>query len=154
MELGEKIRQLAELQLADMSQFVVSVSVSSLQGPQKVTVILDGDKGITIDDCASLSRALLSTLEEKGMVGENFTLEVTTPGLDRPLKLKRQFFKNIGRGLQVQLVDKTILRGKLEEVTEEAITLGEIAGEKKNEEQKAVLPFRDIEKAYVQILFK
>lgn len=155
MDLGEKINQLSHQFLANESQFVVNVTVSALQGPQKVTVALDGDHGVTIDDCAALSRKLLDSLEEQGLIGENFTLEVTTPGLDRPLKMKRQFFKNIGRGMRVHLNDKKVVEGKLCEVTEEKITLEqEMMAGKKKEFTKTSFAFPDIEKAYVQILLK
>ena len=155
MDLGEKIRQLALRLLTNESQFVVGIAVSSLQGPQKVTVTVDGDNGVTIDDCATLSRALLASLEEQGLIGENFTLEVTTPGLDRPLKLKRQYFKNIGRGIKVHLTDKKIVEGKLCEVTEEHIPLEQEIGEgKKKELKKTAFFFPDIEKAFIQISFK
>ena len=155
MDLGERINLLAHQLLTHESQFVVGVAVSSLQGPQKITVTVDGDKGVTIDDCASLSRALLEILEKQQLVGENFTLEVTTPGLDRPLKLKRQFFKNIGRGIRVHLTNKKIVEGKLREVNEEQITLEQEVGERKKKELiKTVLPFPEIEKAFIQISFK
>jgi ribosome maturation factor RimP len=132
----------------------VDVIVSSKQGPGKVTVILDGDHGITIDDCASLSRKLLTAMEEQGLT-ENFTLEVTTPGLDHPLKLKRQYRKNIGRAMKVQLKDKTVERGKLMEVNENEIALEqEIKEGKKKEVKRTVLPFTEIEKAIVQVSFK
>src|SRR5882762_10032262 len=120
MILKENIENWARHALLDESQFLVDVVVSSKQGPQKVTVILDGDHGITIDDCASVSRKLLNVMEEQGDIGDNFTLEVTTPGVDHPLKMKRQYIKNMGRIVKLQLTDKTIEQGKLAEVGEEA----------------------------------
>jgi ribosome maturation factor RimP len=155
MDLGEKVKQLAQQFLANESQFVVNVAVSSLQGPQKVTVVLDGDAGITIDDCATVSKQLLGALEQQGLIGENFTLEVTTPGLDRPLKLKRQYVKNIGRGMRLHLNDKKVVEGKLCEVTDDTITLEqEIGSGKKTEFMRNSFRFPDIEKAFVKILLK
>jgi ribosome maturation factor RimP len=154
MVLKEKIANLAQQALLNESQFLVDVIVSSKQGPGKVTVILDGDHGITIDDCASLSRKLLTAMEEQGLT-ENFTLEVTTPGLDHPLKLKRQYRKNIGREMKLQLKDKTVERGKLMEVNENEIALEqEIKEGKKKEVKRTALPFTEIEKAIVQVSFK
>ena len=66
MILKENIENWARQALLNESQFLVDVVVSSKQGPQKVTVMLDGDHGITIDDCATLSRKLLNVLEEQG----------------------------------------------------------------------------------------
>ena len=155
MTLQEKITHLAQESLFSESQFLVDVVVSAHKGPVKVTVILDGEPGVTIEDCARVSRQLLDKLEEQGLVEDNFTLEVTTPGLDQPLKLKRQYFKNIGRRLKVHLSDKSIVEGTLREVTEEKIFLGEEAkaGKKKDLKKKEVL-FSEIAKAFVQISFK
>jgi ribosome maturation factor RimP len=155
MDLGEKIKQLVPPLLTDESLFLVGVTVSALQGPQKVTIALDGDKGVTIDDCAELSRKVSDALEELGLIGENFTLEVTTPGVDRPLLLKRQYIKNIGRRLKVYLKDKSTLEGKLKKVTEEDIVVEQETGEgKKKELKETSLPLADIEKALVQVSFK
>ena len=155
MILNENIANLATGALSDESQFLVDVVVSSKQGPQKVTVTLDGDKGITIDECAAVSRKLLAILEEQGAVGDNFTLEVTTPGVDHPLKMKRQYVKNIGRTLKVQLKDKSVETGKLVEVNEEVLALERPEKEgKKMELKKIVIPFSEIERAIVQVSFK
>jgi ribosome maturation factor RimP len=155
MILKENIENWARQALSNDSQFLVDVVVSSKQGPHKVIVILDGDHGITIDDCASLSRRLLSVLEEQGIVGDNFTLEVTTPGVDHPLKMKRQYVKNIGRGMKIQLKDKTVELGKLVEVNDDTLALEQ---EEKNgklkELKKIALPFSEIERAIVQVSFK
>ena len=155
MFLNEKIANLARQALLSESHFLVNAVVSSKQSPKKVTVILDGDQGITIDDCARVSRTLLKSLEEDEEFRDGFTLEVTTPGLDHPLKLQRQFVKNIGRGLRVQLKDKTVEKGKLVQVSEEAIALEqEIQDGKKKELKRTALLFSEIDKAIVQISFK
>ncbi len=155
MFLNEKIANLAQQALLGENQFLLEVVISSKHGPKKVTVILDGDQGVTIDDCATVSRRLLKSLEEQSLMEEGFTLEVTTPGLDHPLKLKRQYVKNIGRALKVQLKDKQVESGKLVEVSEEAIALEqEIKEGKKTELKKTALPFSEIERAIVQVSFK
>jgi ribosome maturation factor RimP len=155
MDLGEKIKEIAQQLLVNPSLFIVNISVSSLSGPQKVTISLDGDNGVTIDDCADLSRQLLDRLEEEGLIGDNFTLEVTTPGTDKPLKLKRQFAKNTGRLLKLHLTDKKIAEGKLVALAEDNITLEIEKGEgKKKELSQETFSFESIEKAFVQISFK
>jgi len=155
MILKENIENWARQALSDESQFLVDLVVSSKQAPYKVTVILDGDRGITIDDCASVSRKLLGVLEEQGGIDDNFTLEVTTPGVDHPLKMKRQYVKNIGRVMKVQLIDKTVEVGKLVEVNEEFLSLEreEKIGKVKDL-KKITLPFSEIERAIVQVSFK
>lgn len=154
MDLRDEIKKLAETALTDTSQFVVDVVVSSRKGPKKVLVVLDGDNGVTIDDCANISREVSKSLDEMALPDESLTLEVSTPGLDQPLQLKRQYKKNIGRSLKVKLHDK-IEEGKLMEATEEKIILAQETGSgKKKEERTLEIQFSEIEKAFVLVSFK
>src|SRR5690348_33189 len=103
MDLVEEIRNAAVRNLSP-EKFVVEVVISGKKIPKRVLVIVDGDTGMTIDDCADLSRKLSKEFEDRSFFGEeNYILEVSTPGLDQPLKLRRQFQKNIGRKLKVKL---------------------------------------------------
>ncbi len=154
MEIAEEIRKIAESKLADPSHFIVDVIASLTKIPRRIMVILDGDNSITIDDCAKLSRELSGVFEEKGLAGENYLLEVSTPGLDHPLKLKRQYKKNIGRNVKVKLQDKQV-EGKLTKVTEGSITLDQEIGKgKKKEIQTVEIQFSEIEKTFVLVSFK
>jgi ribosome maturation factor RimP len=155
MALEDALRQIAEASLLNERQFIVDVVISARKGPKKVLIIVDGDDGVNIDDCASISRSVSSVLDEGGLLGdENYLLEVSTPGLDQPLKLTRQFKKNIGRNLKVKLADQ-ILEGKLENVSDEAITITQIIGTGKNKESKSItIKNADIEKAFVLVSFK
>lgn len=153
MDLSEEIRQLADSKLAP-GQFIIDIVVSSKGGPKKVLIIIDGDQGVNIDDCAELSRQLSKTLDDSTLITDNYMLEVSTPGLDQPLTLKRQYIKNIGRKLKLKLHDKTV-EGRLTEVNEDKVTLAhEIGLGKKMETQTLVIPFSDIEKAFVLVSFK
>jgi ribosome maturation factor RimP len=156
MILNEKIANLAQQALLGENQFLLETVVSSKHGPKKVTVIVDGDQGLTIDECAAISRRLLDLMEAEALLEEDgFTLEVTTPGVDRPLKLKREYSKNIGRSLRVQLKDKVVENGKLVEVSEESIALEQDAKDgKKNIKKVSVFPFSEIERAIVHVSFK
>jgi ribosome maturation factor RimP len=152
MDVVEKIKDLATSHLKDPAQFVVDV-VLSKHMPYKVTVVLDGDNGITIDDCSLLSRALSEDLDTIDLIKDNYTLEVGTPGLDQPLKLKRQYKKNVGRELKVHQKDKTIVTGLLTETDEDKIML-DVRGSKKRELIKTEIPFSEIEKAIIIVSFK
>jgi ribosome maturation factor RimP len=154
MDLVEEIRDLATLNLSS-DKFVVEVLISGKKIPKRVLIIIDGDHGITIDDCAGLSRKLSKELDQRAFFGEeNYMLEVSTPGLDHPLKLKRQYYKNIGRGLKVKFQD-TITEGKLTQVTEDKIILAqELGAGKKKEIKNMEIPFSEIEKAFVLVSFK
>jgi ribosome maturation factor RimP len=153
MDLSEEIRKLADSKLAP-GQFIIDIVVSSKGSPKKVLIIIDGDQGVNIDDCAELSRQLSKTLDDSTLITDNYMLEVSTPGLDQPLTLKRQYIKNIGRKLKLKLHDKTV-EGRLTEVNEDKVTLAhEIGLGKKMETQTLVIPFSDIEKAFVLVSFK
>jgi ribosome maturation factor RimP len=152
MDIAQKIEDLAALHLANLALFIVSVSVSKHK-PLKITIALDGDAGATIDDCANLSHVLSDELEKENSIDEAYTLEVGTPGVDQPLKLKRQYKKNIGREVKVHLIDKSIVRGKLVSADEEKIGV-EQPGEKKKEWKTSEVPFSDIEKTIVIVSFK
>ncbi len=155
MELIDKVRELAQNSLTDESQFLVEVKLASKSGPGRVLVILDGDQGVTIEACAKVSRALSNALDEIGLIDDNYTLEVTTPGLDHPLKLKRQYYKNIGRGFKVHTKEKALVEGKLLEVNDERIILQqEIKDGKKVDVKTIEIPFEHIEKAFVMVSFK
>lgn len=153
MELGEEIRKMAEQKLSP-DQFVVDVMVSARKGPKKLMVIVDGDQGFSIEDCATLSRHLSKTLDDTGLIEDNYLLEVTTPGVDFPLRLKRQYNKNIGRSLKVKTHERNI-EGKLIDVLEDKIVVEEQVGTgKKKELVRTEVPLEIIEKAFVQVSFK
>lgn len=155
MDAVEEIKKIATANLANESQFIVDVLISSRKGPKKVLVLLDGDNGITIDDCANLSRELSKRLDDASWMEESYTLEVSTPGLDQPLKLSRQFKKNIGRSLKVKLLENKTVEGKLAEVFEAKIILAQSSGSGKNKEIKMTdILFSEIEKALVIVSFK
>ena len=145
---------LAEESLLNSSQFVVDV-VASSRNLSKITVIVDGDQGVTIGDCGLISRELSKKLDEVDFGTSHYLLEVSTPGLDHPLKLKRQFQKNTGRGLKVHRKDKSIVQGKLVASDLERIELmQEIKEGKVTTEHHVMIPFEDIERAFVMVSFK
>jgi ribosome maturation factor RimP len=160
MEIAAKIKELAESVLkdpggpdgGDSGHFIVDVLFFEKQRPAKVMVIVDGDNGVTIDTCANLSRRLAALLDEQNVPNHAYLLEVSTPGVDQPLKMKRQYFKNVGRQFKVHLKDKTIVQGKLETVSEDKLALRQPVDKK--ETKLTEVPFDQIEKAYVMVSFK
>ena len=153
MDVGQKIRELAEIHLTQSSHFIVDVIVSKHK-PMKITIALDGDEGVTIEDCAHLSRELSDELEKINLIDEAYNLEVGTPGVEQPLKLKRQYFKNIGREVKVYLTDKSIVRGKLVAASEGKIEILESGEGKKKIVDSSQIPFSEIEKTIVTVSFK
>lgn len=154
VDLTGEIRRYATEQLDDETHFIVDVVISGHEGSQKVRVVLDGDEGISIDDCAELSRRLSKVLDESTLIDKHYMLEVSTPGLDQPLKLPRQYRKNLGRNLKVRLKDKTV-EGRLTEITGEGITVLLQTGKGKQQEERTEnIPFVLIEKTFVTVSFK
>lgn len=145
---------MAELHFGEGSHFVLDVKVHSRIAPPKITVVVDGDNGISIDDCAALSQAISDSIHESNLL-EDYNLEVTTPGVDQPLKLMRQYQKHIGRNLKVEMKEKEIIRGKLLLLEGGEITLEE-EGKQKGKAEKKIrkIPFEQIEKTFVMISFK
>jgi ribosome maturation factor RimP len=154
----EIISKFLEGQLPDNDLFIVNINVSESAVKQKVTVVVDGDQGVSIGQCAQLSRRLAKRLEEAFGEEISYTLEVTSPGADQPLVFPRQYKRHTGRKLKVTLQDGTEKTGALTEVTDTGITLLE---ETKEKEKKAIttptpvqLPFSDIDKSIIVISFK
>jgi ribosome maturation factor RimP len=91
-----------------------------------ITVFLDADNGLTIDTCTLINRALYKKIEENALFANgDFSLEVSSAGVDEPLKLHRQYKKNIGRTVEVLFNDDTKKHGKLVEVKDDEITIEE-----------------------------
>jgi ribosome maturation factor RimP len=154
MEFAEEIKNIITRKLADPSQFLVDVIVKGQKGPKKVLIIIDGDKGVTIDDCANLSREISKAFDDLQLFDDSYMLEVSTPGLDQPLRLARQYFKNIGRRIKV-VTHQQALEGKLVEVGEEKIKLEQEISAGKHQETKIIeLSFLEIDKTFVLVSFK
>ena len=155
MSLTDQIKSLADHYLEGSTHFVLNVKVNERMNPPRITVTVDGEEGITIDDCANLSRALTDSINETALL-EDYNLEVTTPGIDQPLKLIRQFKKHSGRNLKIELKDKTTVRGKLVGVEGEQIVIEEeVKGQgKKSEKKIRNINFDLIDKTFVMISFK
>jgi len=139
--------------LEDQPQyFLVEIRIKPTNN---VKVFLDGDQGITIEKCISINRALYKQLEEAGLFpNDDFSLEVSSPGLDEPLKLHRQYIKNTGRPVEVLLKDGRKIEGKLLGVSETAVTIEETRGKnKKKEVLQHDFPFDNIKSTKLQVVF-
>ena len=145
-----RITELLQPYLNDGQFYVVDVQVAGSHGDAqrggriKVSILLDSDTGITIEECASISRRLGATLDEADLFGgAAFTLEVSSPGIDQPLRFARQYVRNIGRQLAVTLATGVVLKGKLESVDADTIVL-DILPVKKPKKKKKDVPVSDI----------
>lgn len=137
------------------SEFVVDISISS---SNKILVLIDSDEGITIDRCVQVSRAIEQSFDRDK---EDFELEVSSAGLSSPLKVVRQYKKNIGRSLDVVLANGTKVRGKLIAANESSFSLEfeeklMLEGKKRKElvVKTLEIPYTDIKTAYIVVTFR
>jgi ribosome maturation factor RimP len=136
----------------DPAYFLVEIRIKPTNN---VKIFLDGDNGITIEKCIAINRSLYKQLEETALFpGDDFSLEVSSPGLDEPLKKFRQYKKNTGRLVEVLLNDGVKVDGKLLEVQEHEIVIEETRGKnKKKEILTHRFPFDAIKSTKIQIVF-
>ncbi|MFM2326170.1 MAG: hypothetical protein RIR31_372, partial [Bacteroidota bacterium] len=118
-------------------------------------IYLDADAGLGIEKCIKINRALYKIMEEMGMYPDgDFSLEVSSPGVDEPLKLLRQYKKNIGRNVEVLLNDEVKKEGILKEVTDDTITIEQTEGKgKKAVTVNTGIGFTEIKQTKVLIKF-
>ena len=118
-------------------------------------VYIDGDKGIDIDRCIQFNRALRKMIEDENLYpAGDFSLEVSSPGVDEPLKNLRQYKKNTGRLVEVTLADGSKKQGVLQSVSDSEIIIEQKSGKGKKEvTQQLQLPFQNIKTTIVQIQF-
>jgi ribosome maturation factor RimP len=143
---------LSNILAAEPADFLVSIKVKPINN---IKIFIDSDEGMSIEKCVRYNRKLYAQIEEKEMFPEgNFSLEISSPGVDEPLKLQRQYFKNIGRNILVTFNDATQKEGKLVEVTATDIIVEQITGKgKKAVTQQHLIPFENIKTTTVQIQF-
>jgi len=160
MTVKEHLEVLLAPLLVDGDCFLVDIVIKPSKASQKVSILVDSDEGITIQQCTSISRRLAKQLEELEVFTEAYTLEVSSPGLDQPLLLPRQYQKNIGRNLKITLKSGEALVGNLSDANEGSITIQLPAPKKKPkipvDEASLVreIKLEDISKALIEISFK
>lgn len=150
------VEKMLEGILPEGDLFLVGVHVSDTPIKPKVTVMADGDQGISIDQCASISRRLAKRIEEQQGEEFSYVLEVTSPGIDQPLTSPRMYQRNVGRKLKLKLADGSEKVGILNEVTINSILLTEESKgkNKKLAAEPTTISFNDIVKANIVISFK
>ena len=117
MGFKEKVKQLLNDGLAEYPDlFLIDLTITDAN---KIIVTLDGDNGVQLQDCINISRSIEHNLDREE---QDFALEVASAGVSAPLKLVRQFKKNVGRTLSVKTKTQ-VIEAKLVDVSEEDITL-------------------------------
>ncbi len=153
--MREKVAQLLKSALEEnKSLFLIDLNISE---DNQIRVILDGDKGVTVEDCMAVSRAIEHNMDREEY---DFSLEVMSSGVSEPLTLPRQFRKNIGRNLKVKTKNDEKIEGELISASDESCTLTWSAREPKpvgkgkiTVQKEAIVPYKDIMEAKVMITF-
>ncbi len=137
---------------AEPEYFRVQVKIKPTNN---IKVFVEGDNGITIEKCVKFNRSLYKRLEESGLFPNgDFSLELSSPGVDEPLKGSRQYNRNIGKFVEVVFNDGSKKEGKLLQVAEADIIIEQTTGKgKKTVVQQLVIPFNNIKTTTVQIKF-
>ena len=129
-----------------------------LHAHNKLDVFLDSDFGISFEQCQKISRYLEEYLDEEQWLGEKYVLEVSSPGISRPLSMKRQYPRNVGRKVEVKLKDGDKRSGTLKEVEENHIVLEEKVRRKEGKRKKTEvveteIDFNSIKETKVKVSF-
>jgi ribosome maturation factor RimP len=157
MEKLTNLKEVIERELSgyleDLGLFLVEVNVLL---NNKIEIFADGKVNITIDQCAMISRHLENYLETNGFVGEKYTLEVSSPGMDQPLKVKEQFEKQQGKQVDVVLKKGSKITGKLIAYDTEKIEVTELVQQKDKTETEVnhILRFEEIKSVKKHFNFK
>lgn len=130
--------------------FAIDVQFVARKPTAKLLIVLDGDKGIGIDKCAQVSRELSALIDEADLIPNAYTLEVSSPGVDRPLVLPRQYTQHLNRVLQVDLAEGEPIKGKLIAIQPEGIQIEAVQKKKTTLHE---VPFTNIKKAVVVVEF-
>ena len=131
--------------------FLVEISVKPTNN---IKVFVDADQGAAIDQLSRINRALYKWVEENLFPNGDFSIEVSSPGLDEPLKLDRQYLKNIGRMVEIVLKNGLKKEGKLISVSENEIVIEEETGKgKKKEIIQHIILKEEIKTTKVQVKF-
>lgn len=154
MQVEKRVITLVEEKIADRpGLFLVEVKMLA---NNKLIIHVDGDEGISIQDCAAISRHVGFHLEEENVLEKAYNLEVSSPGVGEPLKLIRQYTKNIGREVSVKLANGDKIEGELLSVDESTVIIEAKVKEKGKKAQLVEIPveFNNIVETKVLISFK
>lgn len=155
MTFKEKVESLLEQGLSENpSLFLVDLNISE---GYKILVTLDGDNGVTLQDCIDISRVIEHNLDREE---QDFSLEVASAGVSSPLKNIRQYKKNVGRTLKVKTVSGETIEAELADANDELVVLKwksrepkKIGKGKETVENVREIPYSDIKEAIVIIIF-
>lgn len=156
--MEEHITGMLEEMFATSEDFTDCFVVDVNQSNTKLEIFVDADSSMTFRKCQRISRFVEAYLDEEQPLGEKYTLNVSSPGVDRPLKFLRQYVKNVGRNLEVTTEDGEKHTGKMTAAEEDHLVLEAKVRIKEGKRKKTVvqetkIPYADIKKSIVKISF-
>lgn len=148
-ELAENISKIAQNVTSDFGLFLIDVNLRGNDRNRIVEVFVDGEKNVSAEDLAEVSKAINGIIEKENLIKGSYRLDVSTPGIDRPLKFLKQYPKHINRKFEVLYIENgenKNIKAKLESVEGDNLLFSAA---------KVVLKinFKDIISAKVQISF-
>ncbi|GFG96895.1 ribosome maturation factor RimP [Mycobacterium timonense] len=145
-----QVIELLDGEFARAGYEIEDVVIDARTRPPRITVIADGDDGLDLDTAATLSRSASALLDGLDTIGDQYVLEVSSPGVDRPLTSAKHFRRARGRKVDVALSDGSRLTGRIGETNEDAVALVVRAG---RDWAIREIPLGDVVKAVVQVEF-
>ena len=118
-----------------------------------IGVFIDGDEGVSLDTCTQISRILESVLDEEPTLGGIYELEVSSPGVSRPLRFPRQYLKHIGRTLRIKLISLEEMEAELLSSDHDTMKVEVKPKDKKSPTEVREVAFGDVKEAYVTVQF-
>lgn len=118
-----QVIELLDAEFARAGYEIEDVVIDARTRPPRITVIADGDDGLDLDTAATLSRSASALLDDLDTIGDHYVLEVSSPGVDRPLTRAKHFRRARGRKVDVTLSDGSTLTGRIGETNEDAVAL-------------------------------
>jgi len=151
MALKDQVSELVTPAVSDLGFYLEDVHIATPGSHRIVTCIVDGDASLNLDQVTSVSRVISELLDEAAFMGETpFTLEVTSPGVDRPLTQPRHFAKNVDRLLKIIKLDGSEITGRILSNTDNDVTLTVVV---KKETTEQTISLTEIKRAVVEIEF-
>lgn len=150
MSLQESLTELLTPAVENAGFFLEQVLISNPGKHQILTCVIDGSKPLNLDEVTVVSRLISDLLDATELINGAFTLEVTSPGVDRPLTQRRHWEKNLSRVISMVMLDGSVLTGRLTELRDiDALFIENIKGRMKTH----TIVLADIKKAHVEVEF-
>lgn len=149
--LVDKVKQIAEPMLRSLGLELVEVEYAGSQRSGTLRVFIDKEKGVTLDDCEKVSRYLSQALDVEDPIPHHYTFEVSSPGLDRPLRKRDDFIRSVGKKVKIKtstpIDNQKVFAGRLADFKEEKMVLHLEGG------KEVIIPLDQITQARLEVEF-